>query len=244
MNTLLIVDDEVLLAEGLRTVLSRAFTGRLDVLCCYSAESALKIAENTRVDILLTDINMPGCSGLSLHERLVARQGGCQVIYLTGYSEFEYARRALDQQAFAYVLKGEGDAKVIDTIERALAARAHPAEKPEENEAAGDWLGSLQSYIQTHLSEDLSLNQLAEYCHFHPVYLSRVFKETTGETLSDYINHVKQQRAEELLRVSDLSVLEISRITGFATDNYFCRWFRKRTGATPQAYRAKRRQRG
>lgn len=239
MKTLLVVDDEVLLAEGLRRVLSRAFSGRLDVLCCYSAESAMKITENTRIDILLTDINMPGCSGLSLHEQLVARQGSCQVIYLTGYSEFEYARRALDQQAFAYVLKGEGDAKVIETIERALAARELPPEKAEADEVAGDWLESLQSYIQTHLSEDLSLNQLAEHCHFHPVYLSRVFKEATGETLSNYINQVKQQRAEELLRVSDLSVLEISRITGFATDNYFCRWFRKRTGATPQAYRAK-----
>ena len=241
MKTLLIVDDEVLLAEGLRTVLSRTFSGRLDVLCCYSAESAMKISENTRIDILLTDINMPGCSGLSLHEQLAARQGSCRVIYLTGYSEFEYARQALDQQAFAYILKGEGDEKVIDTVERAMAVQELPPEKADVPTDTGDWLLSLRTYIQTHLSEDLSLNQLAEHCHFHPVYLSRVFKEATGETLSEYINHVKQKRAEELLRASDLSVLEISRITGFATDNYFCRWFRKRAGVTPQAYRTRSR---
>ena len=59
MQTLLIVDDEVLIAQGLHAMLAQAFAGRLQVLCCYSAAQALDIAEQTRVDILLTDINMP-----------------------------------------------------------------------------------------------------------------------------------------------------------------------------------------
>ena len=59
MKTLLIVDDEVLLAEGLRAMLADAFRGRLQVLRSYSAAQALEIAENTHIDILLTDINMP-----------------------------------------------------------------------------------------------------------------------------------------------------------------------------------------
>ena len=242
MKTLLIVDDEVLLAEGLRAMLADAFRGRLQVLRSYSAAQALEIAENTHIDILLTDINMPDSSGLELHRRLRERQRDCRVIYLTGYSEFEYARTALEQQAFAYVLKGEGDDFVISTIERALAEdapRLSAAPQPAGEENSRDWLSALNAYIHAHLDGDLSLNTLADFCHFHPVYLSRAYKEACGVTLSDYISQARLEKAKQLLRGSALSVQEISRVTGFATDNYFCRWFRKNTGYTPHAFRRK-----
>ena len=106
--------------------------------------------------------------------------------------------------------------------------------------AGGDWIESLQGYIRSHLKEDLSLNRLSEIFHFHPVYLSRVFKETIGVTIGDYINQERLKAAEELLINSRLSVIEISRAMGFATDNYFCRWFRKQTGVSPHRYRKNR----
>ncbi|MBR5109780.1 MAG: response regulator [Clostridia bacterium] len=239
MRTLLIVDDEVMIADGLRAMLAEAFAGRLRVLRCYSAAQAMEIAGREAVDILLTDINMPDASGLELHKAFTEKQPGCRVIYLTGYSDFDYARKALDQHAFAYVLKGEGDDFVISTVERAMAADAEQT-KPAPEENGADWLPRLHEYIRAHLHEDLSLNRLAEYCHFHPVYLSRIYKETTGETLSDFINQARQEQAEHLLRNTRMTVLEISRFMGFATDNYFCRWFRKRVGVSPHAYRAGR----
>ena len=240
MQTLLIVDDEVLIAQGLQAMLAEAFAGRLQVLCCYSAAQALDIAEGTQVDILLTDINMPDTSGLELHEILRRKHPDCQVIYLTGYSDFEYARKALDQHAFAYVLKGEGDDFVISTVERAMKKEAPRQEPPSDPHAGTEWIEELHAYIQAHLNEDLSLNRLAEECHFHPVYLSRVYRENTGMTLSDYINQCRQEQAEQLLRNSRMTVLEISRLMGFATDNYFCRWFRKRTGISPHSFRNKK----
>ncbi|MBR0409354.1 MAG: response regulator [Clostridia bacterium] len=237
MRTLLIVDDEVMIADGLHAMLTEAFAGRLRVLRCYSAAQAMEIAGREAVHILLTDINMPDASGLELHQALAEKQPDCRVIYLTGYSDFEYARKALDQHAFAYVLKGEGDDFVISTVERAMADAAGP-EEPVPEEIGADWMPRLHEYIRAHLNEDLSLNRLADFCHFHPVYLSRVYKETTGETLSDFINQARQEQAKHLLRNTRMTVLEISRLMGFATDNYFCRWFRKRVGVSPHAYRA------
>ena len=239
MRTLLIVDDEVMIADGLHAMLTEAFAGRLRVLRCYSAAQALETARHEPVDILLTDINMPDASGLELHKAFAEKQPDCRVIYLTGYSDFEYARKALDQHAFAYVLKGEGDDFVISTVERAMGDEPEQA-RPAPEETGADWMPRLHEYIRAHLNEDLSLNRLAEYCHFHPVYLSRIYKETTGETLSDFINQARQEQAEHLLRNTRMTVLEISRLMGFATDNYFCRWFRKRVGVSPHAYRAGR----
>ena len=215
MQTLLIVDDEVLIAQGLHAMLAQAFAGRLQVLCCYSAAQALDIAEQTRVDILLTDINMPDISGLELHEKLMRKHPDCQVIYLTGYSDFEYARKALDQHAFAYVLKGEGDDFVISTVERAMKKEAPASASAAQPEKETEWIQALHTYIHAHLNED----------------------ENTGMTLSDYINQCRQEQAEQLLRNSRMTVLEISRLMGFATDNYFCRWFRKRTGISPHSFR-------
>ena len=246
MLTLLIVDDEVLIADGLRDMLAEAFAGRLNVICRYSAAAAIEAASGQGIDILLTDINMPNVNGLQLHRAIRDVYPSCRVIYLTGYSDFEYARTALDQQAFAYILKGEGDDVVISTVERALEKIAESPDQPVPEavpraEAAEreteDPILLLQDYIIAHLNEDLSLNRLSEVFHFHPVYMSRVFKERTGITIGDHINQVRQHRAEDLLVNSHLSVLEISREMGFATDNYFCRWFRKRTGISPQRYR-------
>ena len=246
MRTLLIVDDELLIADGLCELLARSFSGRLNVLCRYSAAAALQVAQEQPVDILLTDINMPNVSGLELHRSVQALRPSCLVIYLTGYSDFEYARTALDQHAYAYILKGEGDDVVISIVQQALNQLAGPekeeippAREPEED--GKDRIRFLQEYILDHLSEDLSLNRLAEFSHLHPGYLSRGFKALTGMTVGDFINRARLEKVKTLLENSRLTVLEISRELGFATDNYFCRWFRKQTGMSPHQYREKNR---
>ena len=73
MRTLLIVDDEMLIADGLREMLAKAFEGRLNVLCRYSAAGALQAAEEVPVDVLLTDINIPNMSGLELQRAVQAQ---------------------------------------------------------------------------------------------------------------------------------------------------------------------------
>ena len=120
MESLLIVDDEVIIADGLYHMLQEVFQDRLEVRRCYSCDEACAVMNRNRVDILLTDIEMPGASGLELHRMVRERWPMTRVIYLTGYSDFDYARRALKQRAFAYVLKSEGDQVLISTVERAV----------------------------------------------------------------------------------------------------------------------------
>ncbi len=120
MESLLIVDDEVIIADGLYHMLQEVFQDRLEVRRCYSCDEACAVMNRNRVDILLTDIEMPGASGLELHRMVRERWPMTCVIYLTGYSDFDYARRALKQRAFAYVLKSEGDQVLISTVERAV----------------------------------------------------------------------------------------------------------------------------
>ena len=120
MLSLLIVDDEVSIADGLYEMLQEVFQDQLVVRRCYSFYEAQRILEQNRVDILMTDIEMPDVSGLELHQWVSARWPMMRVIYLTGYSDFSYAHRALKQHALAYVLKSEGDEVIVSAIRGAI----------------------------------------------------------------------------------------------------------------------------
>lgn len=121
MMSVLIVDDEQIIADGISEMVQEAFDGRLAVYHTYSAAEAQRIIMQEPVDILLTDIDMPEISGLQLHEWVIKRWPLCKVLFLTGYGDFAYARRALEQHAFAYLLKSDGDQQIISALNRAIA---------------------------------------------------------------------------------------------------------------------------
>ncbi|MFD0672590.1 response regulator [Cohnella sp. GCM10027633] len=97
-------------------------------------------------------------------------------------------------------------------------------------------LAKVQSYIVDHLKEDVSLQSIADYVHFHPVYLSKIFKQETGENLRDYIHQIRMQKAVYLLKHSDLKIYEVAEQVGL-DHAYFNKVFKKQFERTPQEYR-------
>lgn len=117
MYRLLIVDDEEIITDSLYETFSRHMPDRLDVCKAYSAMEALTWMRRTRIDIVLTDIRMPGMSGLELTEQIQASWPNCRVIFLTGHSDFDYAYRAFQMPNVRYLLKTEGYDKVMAVVE-------------------------------------------------------------------------------------------------------------------------------
>jgi two-component system response regulator YesN len=97
----------------------------------------------------------------------------------------------------------------------------------------------VQKYISNHLGEEISLIKLSEIVHFNPSYLSRLFKQITGNNLLRYINDRRLDRAKELLANRKYKIHEIAALLGFSTAPYFTRFFKKLTGISPQEYRDK-----
>ncbi|MGN7357212.1 response regulator transcription factor [Paenibacillus sp. SAF-054] len=120
MYRLLIVDDEDIITDGLYEVFSGHQPERLDVCKAYSAKEALAWMSRTRIDVVLTDIAMPGMNGLELSEEIQKYWPRCRVIFLSGHSEFEFAYRAIQMANVRYVLKTEGYGKVTDTVQDVL----------------------------------------------------------------------------------------------------------------------------
>ncbi len=118
MYRLLIVDDEEIITDSLHETLAGLLPEQLDVCKAYSAREALEWLERTRIDIVMTDIRMPGMNGLEMAERIRAYWPRCRIVFLTGYSDFDYAYRALQMPDARYLLKTEGYAKVTAMIEQ------------------------------------------------------------------------------------------------------------------------------
>ena len=96
-------------------------------------------------------------------------------------------------------------------------------------------------YMNAHLSERLSTDDICSQLHYNKSYIFRQFKKTTGDSLMSYFVKLKIQRAKQLLRETDLSISAISESLNFETSNYFSKTFKKVTGYTPSTYRKMRR---
>lgn len=117
MYNLLIVDDESEIADSLHELFQSIKEPELIVYKCYSARTALELMSRIKVDLVLTDIRMPGMNGLSLVERIKENWPQCRAIFLTGYSEFDYAYSAIQNRGTRFLLKTEGDDKIIGAVQ-------------------------------------------------------------------------------------------------------------------------------
>jgi two-component system response regulator (stage 0 sporulation protein F) len=101
-QVILIVDDEEGLRRGLSTLLE---DDGYAVLATDSAERALEIMEGEHIDLVLTDMRMPGMDGIELLKRIRERHGDIGVIILTGYGQIESYIEAMNFGAIEYVSK-------------------------------------------------------------------------------------------------------------------------------------------
>lgn len=120
MYRLLVVDDEDFITNSLAFMLESTPQFELDVYKAYSAFQALEYLNRFSFDIVVTDIQMPGMTGIELAEKIYSQWPSCQIIFLTCHDEFEYACKAIEYHAVRYVLKNEGDEVLLSAISECI----------------------------------------------------------------------------------------------------------------------------
>ncbi|QOS79410.1 response regulator [Paenibacillus sp. JNUCC31] len=95
----------------------------------------------------------------------------------------------------------------------------------------------IRTFIQKKLSTGISIQDAANHVGMHPVYLSKVYKTVTDETIGDYIYRIRMERAVQLLKNTDMKVSEISGQLGYLAVPHFIKIFKKEFGTTPQDFR-------
>lgn len=92
-------------------------------------------------------------------------------------------------------------------------------------------------YIYNHIHDRITIEDLAEHTDLSPSYLSRLFKKELGIAVSDYIREKKIDKAQNLLKYSDFSLVEIANYLSFSSQSHFIQTFEKLVGMTPKKYR-------
>ena len=95
----------------------------------------------------------------------------------------------------------------------------------------------MNTFIEAHYTEDISLTQIAEMLHYNPSYLSRVYKEQTGKALMNYINELRIYQAKKMLQESAIKISEVAHRIGFNSTKYFNQVFKKTVGISASTYR-------
>jgi len=98
----------------------------------------------------------------------------------------------------------------------------------------------VMEYVNANYMKRITLNDVCAHVAFSVSYLSRMFKEEKGISLTSYINEVRIRNAKTLLLQGDLSLSQTAYLTGFDDQSYFSKVFKKITGTTPGKYREQR----
>ncbi|GLX67089.1 response regulator [Paenibacillus glycanilyticus] len=117
----------------------------------------------------------------------------------------------------------------LTTVHRALSER-----KQGTGDAAVE---QCLSWIQSHYSEDLTLETAAERFHFNPSYFSTLIKGRTGRSFSDHLTEARMREAKALLAAGKLKIYEIAERCGYRDTKYFTRIFKKQVGLSPEAFK-------
>ncbi len=123
-SKILVVDDD----RNTRDGLLRALKGRYDVMVAESAERAMEFIREHDIDVMLTDLRMPGMDGLTLLRRVQARSPGVICVLLTAYGSVETAVEAMKQGAYDFLTKPINLDHLELLLHRALHARDVEAE--------------------------------------------------------------------------------------------------------------------
>lgn len=151
----------------------------------------------------------------NLQEKIVSKIALYPLYYIQDFSSWK--------EAFTYLEKIS--VQIFDILN---------SKKMDKNEQL---ILKIKTYIREHLADSLTLATISRIVNYNEAYISRLFKQTNGMGLSEYISHERINKAKTLLTSTNDSMQSIATATGFDTSQYFSIVFKKTTGVSPSEYR-------
>lgn len=252
---LLIADDEVVIRKGLVSLDWKSI-GMEEIYSVSNGDEARDLLMKVPVDIVIFDIQMPGMSGLELAEMVKQYSMDTAVVLLTGFSEFEYARKAITSGVYEYLLKPINPRELLETIEnvKVTLERERYQKKLireyENMEGTFDTVSQVRNHfprvsqsvltiltdMAAEFTEPISLGQMSERYHFTNSYISKKIKKETGYSFLEILNAIRLMNAAIFLREGE-KVNQACEKAGFNDQRYFSQVFRRVFGCSPSEYK-------
>ena len=251
MYKVLLVEDEEIIRNGIRHSIPWAEFGCRVAGEAGDGEEGMRMIEELKPDIVITDINMPVMDGLAMLSATKLKYDYAAVI-LTGYSDFEYAREAIRNGVSGYVLKPLNMNEMKEALAQAVLESRNIGylrqKYQEETERRNILLleldrnyqdpvvQSILEYIAAHYREKIMLSDLAEELHYSERYISQKFQKAVGTTVIEYLNRYRIQKALIFIREKTFPLSEIGWEVGIGEYKYFNHVFKKYIGCSAKEY--------
>lgn len=246
MRKVIVVDDEALVRKGIVLEIDWQTIGCMVVAEAANGMEGLAAAHKYQPDIMITDIRMPKMDGIEMVRQL--REEGCEVnvIFLTAYSDFNYAQSAIKLYAADYLLKpfedGELEAAVtriqkrIDDKQKEFAATSEPLFMLQKGDKSKYVMEAID-YIANHYGdEEIRVGSIADSIGISEGHLSHIFRKETDYTVMSYITKYRVHTAMKLLCDCRHKVYEVAELVGYRDIAYFSSTFKKIAGVSPSEY--------
>lgn len=244
MSVILIVEDEELEREFLKTIILDELQPEDTLMTSESGLQAVQLAKQHKPDIIIMDLMISEMDGLTAIAEIRKFQPNTIITILSSYSDFSYAQKAISFRVFEYLLKPVKPTVFKEVFNKMLKSVSNVPSKENTKENIIEISNEKQyfieeavKYINEHFKEKLTLEMVASKVFVNPKYFSHVFKKEMGIAFTDYVINLKIQYACKLLESTNCKAYRISLECGFSDPSYFNRVFYTKMNMTPQTYR-------
>ena len=240
----IVADDEENVRYLLIDLIKSFHLGIQVVAQAGGGEEAMKLCQSLKPDILISDIRMPGCDGIRLLEALNKKNLEIACIFVSAYTDFEYAKAAIKNGARGYILKPVQPDEMYNLLKSVkiqwLQKQKHRQKvrrmEKEIRKLKAEVISSEMPVDEFLYHEDISLEFVSEVIFLNKNYFSELFKKETGKSFVQYLTEYRLEKAKLLLSIDGLKGSEVADMTGFQNDSYFITVFKKYEGCTPKDY--------
>lgn len=243
--TVIVAEDEELLLNNLVLKVGKADSDFQVIGTAQTGEQALALVEKMHPDLLITDIRMPVMDGIALLTKVRSQFPFIKFIITSGFSDFEYAKKAITLNVSDYLLKPIDPDELktaLNKIKRDFQIARNDYESVFNAGTAAltpaQIASVLKDFIVKNYSQDINLNLIADNMNYSPGYLTKIFCQVYDCTPTKYLTNLRMHQAQKLLlHEPALSVRQIGEMCGYHDQGYFSRIFKKHTGRSPLEFR-------
>ena len=246
LHTILVVEDD----PEMRGYLAKELSEQYNVLVAANGEDALKLVESQRIDLVVSDIMMPGIDGVALCNRIKSTTEYCHipVILLTAAVGMETRIETLDAGADGYIEKPFAiellQANIANLFKNREIANRQFTQSPlthfNSMVTGGmdqEFMERLHETVMKHLAEpDLNIETLTSELGTSKSTLYRKVTANTGLNINEYIRVSRLKKAAEMLSSQKYRISEVAYMTGFSSPSYFATCFQKQFNVSPSAF--------
>lgn len=245
MYKILVVEDEAIVRNGICRGVDWESIGAMIVGEAANGAEGIAAVERCRPHLVITDVRMPCMDGIEMLRELRRKQYKIQVILLTAYSDFEYARCALKLGAADYLLKPFQPQELLSAVSHIFHREMEQQiQSPQDilpvvSGNKSKYVQQAMNYISEHYSDDrISITPIARCLGISESHLSHIFRKETNYTVNEYLTRYRMHIAMQLLADCRYKVYEVSEMVGYRDLAYFGSKFKKIVGMTPSQYQS------